>query len=105
MSDYPPRNHIPWAILSACWFATAVLLLVTRAYLSLQNKKRDKEEHDTKYDEVFITHVKEDGTKEEVKVDKVCSPLLCTAWMMLTSGFQEFLDLTDGQNRDFRYVL
>ncbi|PSS31052.1 hypothetical protein PHLCEN_2v2384 [Hermanssonia centrifuga] len=84
---YQPRNHIPWAILSACWFVTAILLLVTRAYLARENAKRDKEQHDSKYDDIYITDVKADGTKEEIKVDK------------------EFLDLTDRQNRDFRYVL
>ena len=65
------RNHIPWAILSACWFATAVLIMITRVYLSLENSKRDKQGHDSKYDDVYITRVKEDGAKEDVKVDKV----------------------------------
>ncbi|THG96614.1 hypothetical protein EW026_g5249 [Hermanssonia centrifuga] len=67
---YQPRNHIPWAILSACWFVTAILLLVTRAYLARENAKRDKEQRDSKYDDIYITEVKADGTKEEIKVDK-----------------------------------
>lgn len=85
--SYQPRNHVPWAILSACWFVTVVLILVTRVYLSHENRRRDCEGHDAKYDEVYITRDRDDGTKEEVRVDK------------------EFLDLTDIQNRDFRYVL
>ena len=66
------RNRVPWAILSACWFATAVLIMVTRVYLALENRKRDKETHDATYDDVYITQEKEGGVKEEVKVDKVC---------------------------------
>lgn len=81
------RNHIPWAILSACWAATAILLLATRMYLSWENARREREERDTTYDEMYVTQELADGTKVEVKVDK------------------EFLDLTDIQNRDFRYVL
>ncbi len=69
-SSGPCSNHIPWAILSACWFVTAILLLVTRAYLARENAKRDKEQRDSKYDDIYITEVKADGTKEEIKVDK-----------------------------------
>ena len=67
-------NHVPWAILSACWFVSAVLFLVTRVYLARENAKREREGRDTKYDEVYITETKADGTKEEVKVDKVSAP-------------------------------
>ncbi|KAI0797539.1 major facilitator superfamily domain-containing protein [Abortiporus biennis] len=82
---YQPRNHVPWAILSACWFATMVLILITRIYLARENKKRDQEGHDSTYDNVYLS----DGSEksEAKKVDKA------------------FLDLTDIQNRDFRYVL
>ena len=69
------RNHVPWAILSACWFATAVLIMVTRVYLARENGKRDAEGHDATYDEVYISQEKADGTKEDVKVDKVRSSL------------------------------
>ncbi|KAF7793127.1 hypothetical protein EIP86_004236 [Pleurotus ostreatoroseus] len=86
-AQYQPRNHVPWAILSACWAASALLFLVTRAYLAWENAARDRETHDARWDEVYITETRPDGTKEEVRVDK------------------EFLDLTDIQNRDFRYVL
>ncbi|KAI0819031.1 MFS general substrate transporter [Irpex lacteus] len=85
--EYQPRNHIPWAILSACWAATAVLMMVTRVYLARENKKREEEPYDASHDEVYITETREDGTKEEVRVDKA------------------FLDLTDIENREFRYVL
>ncbi|PCH37794.1 MFS general substrate transporter [Wolfiporia cocos MD-104 SS10] len=83
-AKYQPRNHVPWAIMTACWTTVAVLLLVTRWYLAHENARRDCEEHDATYDDVYITDVK---TGTERKVDKA------------------FLDLTDIQNRDFRYVL
>lgn len=85
--QYQPRNRIPWAILSACWAASMIIMLITRWYLARENTKRDAEGPDSTYDNVFVdTDV--DGEKTEpVKVDKA------------------FLDLTDIQNRDFRYVL
>ncbi|TBU35510.1 MFS general substrate transporter [Dichomitus squalens] len=86
-AKYQPRNHVPWLILSICWAVSAVLLLVTRFYFVYENTKRDREPRDTKYDEVYISQTQKDGTVVEKKVDK------------------EFLDLTDMQNRDFRYVL
>ncbi|KAI0072273.1 MFS general substrate transporter [Panus rudis PR-1116 ss-1] len=85
--QYQPRNHIPWAILSACWFVSMVLLLVTRVYLARENAKREKEGHDSTYDEVYIEDSDAGEKGGQVKVDKA------------------FLDLTDKQNRDFRYVL
>ena len=48
-----------------------VLLLVTRIYLARENAKRDAEPYDARYDNVYVTEVREDGFKEEVKVDKV----------------------------------
>jgi len=80
--QYQPRDHIPWAILSACWFVSAILLLATRFYLARENTKREQEEHDDTYDDVYVS---ENG--EKLKVDRA------------------FLDLTDKQNREFRYEL
>lgn len=60
--------------------------MMIRALLARENAKRDQEPRDETYDEVYIDIV-EDGEKKIVKVDKV------------------FMDLTDKQNRDFRYVL
>ncbi|KAH9950247.1 MFS general substrate transporter [Amylocystis lapponica] len=83
-AKYQPRNHVPWTILTVCWFVSGVIMLVTRWYLARQNALRDREEHDATYDDVYLA----DGeTNAEKKVDKA------------------FLDLTDIQNRDFRYAL
>uniref|UniRef100_A0A0W0GE50 Major facilitator superfamily (MFS) profile domain-containing protein n=1 Tax=Moniliophthora roreri TaxID=221103 RepID=A0A0W0GE50_MONRR len=85
--QYQPRNHVPWALLAAGCGTSAILLFVLRTILAMENKRRESEEHDETYDNVYITHIKADGATEEKKVDKA------------------FLDLTDKQNRDFRYVL
>jgi hypothetical protein len=61
-----------------------VLILILRYMLVLENRRRDAEEHDSKYDDVYIETA---SGSEKGRVDKA------------------FLDLTDIQNRDFRYVL
>ncbi|OBZ75992.1 putative transporter PB10D8.01 [Grifola frondosa] len=86
-AQYQPRDHVPWTILAVCWAVSGILLLVLRFYLARENAKRDREEHDSAYDDVYITQENEDGTTTEKKVDKA------------------FLDLTDRMNRDYRYVL
>jgi len=55
--------------------------------LSAENKRRDAEPYDDKYDNVYIIDMDSDGKATEKKVDKA------------------FLDITDNQNREFRYVL
>jgi len=87
-AKYKPRNHIPWIIIGICDVSCMALLLIIRYVLSTENKRRDQEHHsDDDYDDVYIERIGKDGQVERVKVDK------------------EFLDLTDIQNRDFRYVL
>ncbi|KAF8962206.1 MFS general substrate transporter [Flammula alnicola] len=86
-AKYKPRNHIPWIIIGICYVCCMVLLLAIRYVLSSENKRRDNEPIDDTYDDVYIERIGKDGETEKVRVDK------------------EFLDLTDIQNRDFRYVL
>ncbi|KAH7913605.1 MFS general substrate transporter [Hygrophoropsis aurantiaca] len=85
--QYKPRNHIPWTVIGICYVICPLLLLLLRVMLARENRKRDAEPIDETYDEMYIERITEDGKRVEVKVDK------------------EFLDLTDRQNRDFRYVL
>ncbi|KAF9532168.1 major facilitator superfamily domain-containing protein [Crepidotus variabilis] len=85
--QYQPRNHVPWAVISACVFTCLCLFLLLRYMLSSENKRREAEKRDEKYDTVYITTELSDGSKAEKKVDRA------------------FLDLTDIQNRDFRYTL
>jgi len=86
-AKYKPRNHIPWIVIGVCYAACIVILLAIRWHLAAENKRRDAEPVDDTYDNVYIERMTKDGVIEKVKVDK------------------EFLDLTDMQNRDFRYVL
>ncbi|KAF8073574.1 MFS general substrate transporter [Lyophyllum atratum] len=85
-SKYRPRNHLPWTVIGVCHVICIICLGTLRFHLARQNKLRDQEPVDHTYDDVYIERVV-DGVLEKIKVDK------------------EFLDLTDIQNRDFRYVL
>jgi len=87
LQKYKPRNHIPWTIIAICDVIGPLLLLLLRFFLARENRRRDAEPADETYEDVYIERTNEDGTVEQVKVEK------------------EFLDLTDRQNRDFRYVL
>jgi len=85
-AKYRPRNHVPWIIIGVCIVTCMLLLVLMRWYLARENKRRDNEVADDSYDNVYIEKVV-DGAKVKIKIAK------------------EFLDLTDIQNRDFRYVL
>ncbi|KAF5365557.1 hypothetical protein D9757_010906 [Collybiopsis confluens] len=85
--QYKPRNHVPWLVIGICYVLSTMMLLTIRVHLSRENQRRDAESVDGKYDNVYMERMGSDGVLEKVKVDK------------------EFLDLTDVQNREFRYVL
>ncbi|KAL5525305.1 hypothetical protein ACEPAF_9175 [Sanghuangporus sanghuang] len=87
LDRFAPRYHVPWAIIAICYSSAAVLLLIQRYVLNRENKKRDTETPDRIYDDVWIKVTDENGDITEKRVDKA------------------FLDLTDKQNRGFRYVL
>ncbi|KZT03140.1 MFS general substrate transporter [Laetiporus sulphureus 93-53] len=84
---YKPRNHVPWTIIGFCYLACPLLLLIIRVRLASENVRRDAEPPDDTYNDMYITDPGENGMPLERKLDK------------------EFLDLTDIQNRDFRYIL
>ncbi|KAF7760061.1 hypothetical protein Agabi119p4_11756 [Agaricus bisporus var. burnettii] len=84
---YKPRNHVPWIVIGVCYAFNIFLMLYLRWIMSRENKRRDREPRDTSFDEVYLERDNKDGTIDKIRVDK------------------EFLDLTDIQNRDFRYVL
>ncbi|KAF8212762.1 MFS general substrate transporter [Mycena galopus ATCC 62051] len=86
---YKPRNHVPWIVIGVCYACCMFIFLAIRYLLIAENKRRDAEPvGNDVYDEVYVERLASDGSgrMEKVKVDK------------------EFLDLTDRQNRDFRYV-
>jgi len=85
-AKYKPRNYVPWGIIAGCDLVCAFIPLIIRWILAKENALRDKEEHDPAYDNIYAEHITPEGKKSDLKVPK------------------ELLDLTDRQNRDFRYV-
>lgn len=83
----PFRNYVPWGVIAGCYTLCPLLMLLQRWHLARENKKRDQEPPDTTYDDVWVKVEDEKGNIIEKRVDKA------------------FLDLTDRQNREFRYVL
>ncbi|KAG6334445.1 hypothetical protein ID866_4646 [Astraeus odoratus] len=74
-AQYKPRNHIPWAVIAACYCICPILLLVIRAVLDRENKRRDMESSTSdENEEYYIEKVAEDGSRIQVKVDKVGHP-------------------------------
>ncbi|TFK76190.1 MFS general substrate transporter [Pluteus cervinus] len=86
-AKYQPRNRVPWLILTACFVVSALLLLALRTMLAMENAKREKEAVDDRFDNVYISQIQPDGKAVEKRVDRA------------------FLDLTDRQNKQFRYLL
>ncbi|KAJ7286130.1 major facilitator superfamily domain-containing protein [Mycena rebaudengoi] len=84
---YQPRNHLPWGIITGCSVICVILLLVIRFVYAAENKRRENSAEKDVFDEYYIPQIQADGTTIEKKVDR------------------EFLDLTDIENKEFRYVL
>jgi ACS family allantoate permease-like MFS transporter len=86
-AQYQPRNHVPWLVIALGSAISAALLLVIRYILATENKRRDAIIESVQPEETYIVDVNEKGEQVKVKVDR------------------SFLDLTDGENQDFRYPL
>jgi ACS family allantoate permease-like MFS transporter len=73
----PCRNRIPWIVIGICYLTCPVLLLTIRWLLARENARRDAEPIEEE-EEFFIEKVSEDGTRVQVKVDKVwCRRCYC----------------------------
>ena len=82
-------------------------MLAIRYLLGKENKRRDAEPVDDVYDKVYIETTDAEGNKVEQKIPKVrdsSKSCVCPRVGANRLG-QEYLDLTDIQNREFRYVL
>jgi len=81
------------------------MFIALRSYLSWQNEMREKESRDDSYDHVYLTLTDERGNSVQKRVDKVGY----SSFVIIPNGslgdLKAFLDITDIQNRDFRYVL
>ena len=100
LSSICSRNHVPWGVITATNFSSAVALLVLRYLYLRENKRRDLETRDDTYDAAYI----KTDSGESRKVDKASLPYGSHPHGVNYCP-QAFLDLTDKQNRDFRYVL
>ncbi|KAI0287115.1 MFS general substrate transporter [Russula brevipes] len=110
-AKYKPRNHVPWTILGICYALCIALLFAIRMRLARENERRDVEPLDDTFDNVYVVRVDGEGNRVELKVPKVrdrplAKPTSYLGLIELVRFYeQEFLDLTDEQNRAFRYVL
>ncbi|KAH9929340.1 uncharacterized protein B0H18DRAFT_953536 [Fomitopsis serialis] len=95
-AQYVPRNHVPWTVIGICYLCCMGLLLIIR--------KRDLS-RETRRDDVYIEVLLADGTTVERKLEKVGTSDAGLERLLTILATQEYLDLTDIQNRDFRYVL
>lgn len=89
-SQYQPRNHVPWTVICVCWAMSGFIMLLLRWYLARENRLREVEQAQFEVCERDVEKEMylEDAKGEEVgKIDRA------------------FLDLTDIENREFRYVL
>lgn len=93
--EYKPRNRVPWAIIFTSYCCQVLLILLLRWYLNRRNHQRDAaqaaattEEEKEKFSEYgWLEIPSENGAPTRVRVEK------------------RFLDLTDNENLNFRYVL
>ncbi|KAG8907649.1 hypothetical protein FRB99_003111 [Tulasnella sp. 403] len=87
---YRPRNTVPFAILTTTYIIDIIIILIIRWYLLRENKRRDAEKlaSGKEYEEYgYVETTREDGTVVKVKV-----PI-------------QFMDITDKENKAFRYPL
>ena len=75
-SIFVNSNHVPWTLIAACIGTCTILILILRVMLRAENKRRDAEQRDDTFDNVYIKEELADGTKIEKYVDKV-GTLLC----------------------------
>ena len=76
--------------------------------LNFENKRRDDEQRDETYDHVYLTQETKDGIQFDKHIDKVRITVIILKNLVIATNHtinQTFLDLTDIQNRDFRYTL
>ncbi|KAG9007033.1 hypothetical protein FRB93_008300 [Tulasnella sp. JGI-2019a] len=88
--QYRPRNTVPWVIILVSLVLDIVLVLALRFVLVAENRRRDAEKlaSGKEYDEFgYIETTGADGQTHKVKV-----PI-------------QFLDITDKENKAFRYAI
>jgi ACS family allantoate permease-like MFS transporter len=74
-AKYAPRNYVPWGVIGGCFFVCGTIPPVLRWILARENALRDKEGHDSTYDDVYTDQLTPEGKKVEVRVPKVRPPI------------------------------
>lgn len=95
---------MPWGVIVGCYISCVISVLALRSHLARENNARDREVSVTDdFINVYVTK-EVDGSVVKFRVEKVCDYQVVYVRLSPLS-LQEFLDLTDKQNKDFRYVL
>jgi len=81
------------------------MFIALRSYLSWQNEMREKESRDDSYDHTYLTFTDERGNSVRKRVDKVGYSGFVIILNDSLGDRKAFLDITDIQNREFRYIL
>lgn len=70
-AKFQPRYHVPWTVIGICDVICPCILLIIRALLVRENRRRDREQHDDVYDNAYVEGVGEEGEAVAGKVDRV----------------------------------
>lgn len=64
-------NRVPWLIIGICYVVCPMILLVIRALLARENKRRESEPHDDTYEDIWVQVADAEGKLVDRRVDKV----------------------------------
>lgn len=106
-----PRNRVPWIVIGVAWAISGTILLLIRWYLARENTRRDAQEHNEIYDDIYVYAVEKSRRKstryvsELIKVHSVLLSLTELTVSRRSSTLQTFktrtsdmlFDSDDGQ--------
>lgn len=104
------RNHVPWIVISVGWAVSGLIMLLLRWYLARENARRDEEEKQLR----SSAPASDADSSTEKAVEVIAGGAASEAdavYLADAHGAQvgkvdrAFLDLTDIENRQFRYAL
>lgn len=88
--QYRPRNTVPWVIILVSLIFNMLCIWALRLHLVAENKRRDAEKAASGVEYPDFGYI--EATGEDGQVRKVKVPI-------------QYLDITDKENRAFRYAL
>ncbi len=99
-AEFKPRNIVPWSINTVCYSTCAVLLLVIRVLLKRRNAVKDAKLRERGIDPATIDANR--GHDEVVRTEPQDEEKAGASTEKVNVAF---LDLTDLQNDEFKYIL